>query len=218
MKDARWSLDHGRTVVFRLVTTPECDITRNPFSEHQKRGKGHMGQIFHACIVPDGEVRPIYDAQLRFADWKCDSRGRDVSFWLDDEADRHPFAGYSRRKGTTETGATFAAVFVLIEEERAVDLVTEEKIAAVRAPRKLSSQVHLMITGPRFLQFLTERNVKATQQLRELGLKWDGERARLWVKRALEIESLSELDRRQDKAEEFHERIRKPFAAWNGDR
>lgn len=207
--------------MFRLVTTPDCDISRNPFAEYQKRSKGVMGQIFHACIVPDGEVNPIYDGELRFSDWKCDARGRDVSFWLDDEADRHPFAGYSRRQGK-EVGSCFAAVFVLIDEpQQAVDKGAEENAEALldqRKVRKFSSQVHLIVTGARFVQWLTERNVKATAHLRSISLKWDGERAKLWVKQTLKIESLSELDRRPDKAEEFHERIRKPFAAWNGER
>ena len=82
-------------------------------------------------------------------------------------------------------------------------------------PRPLSSAAHLIVTSPRFIQWLNEKS-DWTAKLHKQGRQWDAQTARNYVKHALGIESLSDLDRLPDRAEAFHEQFRKPYAKWDG--
>lgn len=216
--NAKWELASGRTAEFRLIESSTTTGQLNPFKEYQKRRNGHVGQRFHGVIVPVGSEQPAYDGELMLCGWADSERGKTVKFWLDEEADRHPFAGYGKRSSSTP-GSLFMGAFALLSDEgKAID-VDQEGVADGRG-RRLSSQVHLMITSDMFVRFMNERSQK-TETLQKRGLTWasmhNGEMmTKAYVKSFLKIESLSDLDRDTTKAELFHRVFRIPYAKWAG--
>jgi hypothetical protein len=74
-------------------------------------------------------------------------------------------------------------------------------------PRKLSSSAHLLLGGALFLRYLQE--TKAT-----LVKEWTSEKARLYAKNVMKVESLSDLDRDPEAAKRFHQLIRRPYDMW----
>lgn len=189
----------------------------NPFKEYVRRRNGKVGQRFIAAIVPVGFETAAYDGEVMLAGWADTEKGKTVKFWLDEEAERHPFAGYDKR--TTKPGSLFMGAFRLLNDDQSDGDVTHEAETGQQG-RRLSSQIHLMVTSPLFCQFLTERS-KKTENLQSQGLRWDsmhnGEMmSKAYVKKVLGIESLSDLDRDATKAQEFHDVFRKRFAKWSG--
>lgn len=213
--NASWSLDSGRTIEFKLIEDPHADDRVHPFKQYQRRRGGRVGQIFHASIVEsDMARRMVYNGQLQLASWAESERGQSVRFWLDEEAERHPFAGYDKRT-RTEQGSKFALVLVqLTDDNQPVDQVAQGRAEAVeqaRGKRKLSAEAHLMVTGDAFLRYMT-----MCIPILDGQPPWTADRARRWVKWRVRIPSLADLDRDEEAAERFHELIRKPFAEWNG--
>lgn len=216
--NAKWELASGRTVEFRLIETADMAKQLNPFKEYQKRRNGHVGQRFHTAIVPVGSDVPAYDGEVMLCGWSDSERGKTVKWWLDEEADRHPFAGYGRRSHSSP-GSLFMAAFTLLSDEGKAEDEDQKGVAEGRG-RRLSSQVHLMITSRMFVRFMTERSQK-TPTLQRKGLSWDsvhnGEMmTKAYVKKLLGIESLNDLDRDATKAEQFHRIFRIPYASWSG--
>lgn len=74
-------------------------------------------------------------------------------------------------------------------------------------PKKFSSSVHLLVTGPLFVRWLRETKG-------ELVKEWTPELARRYAKKVIAVESLSDLDRDQAAVRRFHEHIRRPFERW----
>lgn len=221
LMNAKWELSSGRTVEFRLIETSMTEDDLNPFKEYQKRRNGHVGQRFHAAIVPVGAEIPAYDGEAMLAGWADTERGKTVKFWLDHEATTHPFAGFNKRTASG-TGTLFMGALVVLNcDGSAIDQHQQAVAEGRPAPaRKLSSQVHLMVTSPLFCQFLTERS-KKTATIHSKGLTWSsmhkGEMmSRAYVKSVLGIESLSVLDKDPAMADKFHNTFRRPFARWNG--
>lgn len=216
--NAKWELASGRTVEFRLIETADMAKQLNPFKEYQRRRNGHVGQRFHGSIVPVGSEEPAYDGEVMLCGWSDSERGKTVKWWLDEEADRHPFAGYGRRSSSAP-GSLFMGVFALLSDDGKAENQDQKSVAEGRG-RRLSSQVHLMITSPMFVRFMTERSRK-TAALQRNGKAWDtmhdGEMmTKAYIKKFLGIESLSDLDRDAGKAEMFHRTFRIPYARWSG--
>jgi hypothetical protein len=212
--NASWSLDSGRIVEFGLVESDDDPERVHPFKLYQRRRGGRIGQLFHAVIV-DTLARVVYDGMLQLASWSDTDRGKSARFWIDEDAERHPFAGYDKRT-RTEPGSKFTLVLVqLTDDNKPVDqvaLAREEALERARGQRKLSAEAHLMVTGERFLQYL--QNVAPPSKGQP---PWTADRARRWVKWRLGISSLSMLDSMENAGKRFHEEIRKPFAAWSDD-
>lgn len=216
--NAKWELASGRTVEFRLIEDVSTTKQLNPFKEYQRRRNGHVGQRFHVAIVPVGSETPAYSGEVMLCGWSDSERGKTVKWWLDEEADRHPFAGYGRRSASTPGSLFMAAFVVLTDEGEAVDL-NQQSVAEGRG-RRLSAQVHLMITSDMFVRFMTERSQR-TAALQKKGKSWsdmhNGEMmTKAYVKSFLKIESLADLDRDHSKAEQFHRIFRIPYAKWAG--
>lgn len=209
--NAKWELDSGRTVELRIVEQEDMSERINPFKLYQKKRAGKLGQRFHAAIVAVGEVNPTYDGELMLAGWADTEKGKTIKFWIDHEADAHPFAGYDRRS-STKVGQMFMAVLVELQDDgAAVDKEAEERTA----PRRLSKDAHFIVTGELFQQYLKERT-DIEVKLRKRGKVLDANTAKQYVRSMLGIESLKDLDTRADLASRFHEEIRKPFAKWGG--
>lgn len=199
------------------MESAESEGLINPFKDYVRRRGGRVGQRFHVSIVLVGAVSPLYDGQVMLMGWADSEKGKTVSLWLDEEADRHPFAGCEKRAAGKVGSLLIAAFVVLNDDEKPLSAPHER----TEGGRKLSAQVHLMITSPRFCKFLEERSQK-TATLTAQGLSWsstyNGEMmSRSYVKSVLQVESLSDLDRDPAKAELFHKVFRRPFSRWNGD-
>lgn len=215
---ATWDLSSGRTVELRILEKPGIDRV-NPFKQYTRRRNGHAGQLFAMAISEVGNSNIVYSSDGMLAGWgDSHDKGQWVKFWLDEEADRHPFAGYRRRHGQ-ELGQFFMVALVLLDSEgNAIDPTAEhlaEAAAESRKGRTISQQAHLMITGSMFVQYLREKS-SWTKTLIRQGREWDADLARRYVKWFLKIESLSDLDRYPEKEARFHREIREPFSKWSG--
>lgn len=201
-----------------MVEDAKTERHVNPFKDYQKRRNGKVGQRFHATFADIDTGNITYDSEVMLCGWADTERGKTVKLWLDEEADRHPFCGYHKRS-STGTGSFFIGLFVLIDcDGKPIDEKQEER--AQGGGRRLSSQIHLMITSDLFVRFMTERS-KKTATLTKQGLAWDslhkGEMmTKAYIKSFLKIESLADLDRDESKAKQFHEVFRKPFSNWSG--
>lgn len=193
-------------VEMRLVQTEAQFSAHNPFHQHQRRRGGRMGALFRAVFVDHLTQQITYDDTVQLAAWTTSNSGHSVKFWLDELASTHPFAGFIKRTAK-QPGSMFTMVLAEIPEDPVAD--TEED-----GPkrRRLSAQAHLIVTSALFVQYLTERPPRV------LPIAGDPtpESVRAWVKRRLGIESLSDLDHLEDRAEAFHRYIRRPFLEWQG--
>ena len=218
--NAKWELSSGRTVEVRLVETEDSEETINPFKEYQKRRANRLGQRFHACVTEVATAKTVYDGEMQLCGWAHTERGKTAKFWLDEEASAHPFSGYEKRSDS-KPGSMFMCAFVVLDDDQsAVNVEAEKKFKAAFEGRRLSSQVHLMITSPLFCRFMTERSQKTTS-LHEQGLQWSsihkGEMmTKAYIKQYLRIESLADLDRDETKAKLFHRVFRQPYSEWAG--
>jgi hypothetical protein len=145
-----------------------------------------------------------------------------VRFWIDEQADRHPFAGFHRRSLETPIGTMFMVVLVAIDDHgQPIDPNAEHLAGAVQAPRKgrtNSQWAHLIITSPRFCQWLREKEREFTPRILRQHGNWTPELARRYVVRwVLQSESLTVIDHDQVKLKLFHEKIRIPYSQWAGD-
>jgi hypothetical protein len=75
------------------------------------------------------------------------------------------------------------------------------------APRKLSSSAHLLVSSPLFVRYLAETKPTLVKE-------WSGDKARVYAKKLIKVESLSDLDRDPEAVRRFHELIRKPYDRW----
>lgn len=138
-----------------------------------------------------------------------------VSFWLDDEADHHPFAGRSGRKGDTP-GDMFMAGFVeLSDQDQPVDQGKRRRMEEGhrRIKQKLSQYSALLCMQDMFHTYLHERVTLNKKQIAKE--TWaDGDMAARYIRWKCGIESRSELDRDHQAARIFHDEIRRPYADW----
>lgn len=214
--DAKWDLNHGRTVKFRLMEEPGTPILMHPFASFTRRRGGRTGTRFRMVMTKNGADKPMFNAEVMLmSGGQPLGQGFWVSFWLDDEASHHPFAGYRGRRGDAP-GETFSAAFVeLDDDDSAIDQVKRGRVeeAHARAGQKLSQYAYLLCTNPMFLQFLSERAlVNGDPRTVEWWTKEN--HAARWLRWRCNIESRSELDRNAEAATVFHEEIRQPYSDW----
>lgn len=214
LMNAQWKIDEGRTVDLRLAGNGFDRV--HPFKKFQKKRAGRVGTRFHMSCADLQTEQVIFNGEVMLAGWTDTSnQGQTIKLWLDDEADRHPFAGYLRRTHKS-VGSIFAVALVeLSDDDAPVDQQAETALGDARTVRTtkkaLSSSAHLMVTGELFVRYVRE-----TVRFKP-GIIVTPDVARRWVKDRLQVESLSDLDRDPGKAREYHEVIRRPFARWNGE-
>lgn len=190
----------------------------NPFKEYVRRRNGKVGQRFAGSIVEIKLQAVVYGGELMLCGWADTEKGKTVKFWLDEEAERHPFAGFDKRTAGG-LGTMFMGAFAILDCDQK-DIDPEARKIVENGGRRLSSQIHLMITSAQFAKFMTERS-RRTATLHQKQLTWssihNGEMmTKAYVKAFLGIESLADLDRDKGKAEMFHKVFRQPFARWSG--
>jgi len=211
--DARWELQNGRTVKFRLVEgVSHTGI--HPFKQFTRKRGGRVGSRFQVSFVPaTGE--PIMLEAMLAGGGEPLAQGQWVKFWLDDEADHHPFAGYHGRT-KDQPGDIFTAVFVEIDDdETPVDQVAQARLEKARTKQGLSNYAALLSYNDNFLQYLAEK-VEVAGELHPVDW-WRGEdHVARYIRWKCEIVSRSELDTVDVAAATFHREIRQPFKDWYG--
>lgn len=136
--------------------------------------------------------------EVMLAGWSDSHQGgAKLTFWLTDDADLEHFRMATVRKGKT-AGQRYYMVLAEIEDDETVK---------DQPSRKASSDAHLMVTGPQFVDYVRQTIKNAAD--------WTPDRVRNWVKWSIGVESLSELDRDPAKLKAFHDIIRRPFAAFS---
>lgn len=204
--NAKWDLDSGRTVEFRI--TGEFSSMRHPFKDFTRKRNGRVGTRFKSVCARSAVGEIQYDGEMMLADWQeKPGTGMTVRFWLDDEATAHPFAGCTKR-GRSAPGEMFALALVELNEMNERVQPDQEDLQHGRKKRTLSQDAHLMVTSEMFVQYLREMSPRKDG--------WSPQSAKDYVKAKLGIESLSVLDHDPAKRADFHEKIRRPYADWNG--
>ncbi len=214
--DAKWDLISGRTVKFRLMEEPGKPIMMHPFAHFIRRRGGRVGTRFHMVMTVIGKDEPMFTGEVMLmSGGQPLGQGFWVSFWLDDEADHHPFAGYRGRRGDTP-GDMYSAAFVeLDDDDSAIDQRKRALVedAHARATQKLSQYCYLLCSNKMFILYLEERE-PVNEQAQTI--KWWAKEDRVarWVRWRCNIESRAELDTNPKAANIFHEQIREPYADW----
>lgn len=200
MINARWDLESGRTVDFRIAG--DGFERMHPFKKFQRKRGGKVGTIFAAAIVDQyGEIRVNSEVMLK--GWtETATGGQQFSLWLDNEASLHPFAGCRQRK-REEPGEMFK--LTLLESAEHI----EPREATVKVQKPSNAAFFLVCKTPMFVQYLKETR-------RSMVERWDPDVAKAYVKSVLEIESLSDLDKLPGKVLEYQEKIVKPYERWRG--
>jgi hypothetical protein len=214
--DAKWDLLSGRTVKFRLMEEPDRPMLMHPFVNFTRRRGGRVGTRFHMAMTVIGKEEPMFTGEVMLmSGGQPLGQGFWVSFWLDDEAIHHPFAGYRGRKGD-RPGDMYSAAFVeLDDDDSAIDQVKRRKVedAHARAGQTLSQYCYLLCNNEMFILYLEERAlVKGTSRTIHWWAKDD--RVARWVRWRCNIGSRSDLDTDKEAAKIFHEQIREPYADW----
>lgn len=201
--NARWDLESGRSVDFRVAG--DGFERMHPFKSFQRKRGGRLGTRFAAAIVDSLGVLRL-NSEVMLKTWsESATGGQQVSLWLDEEGTTHPFTGCRHRK-RDEPGEMFKLSLIELQDDNTPDPVQRE--GRVRT-RTVSQDAHLKITSPMFVQYMkeTKSHIRAD---------WDGALAKLWVKSRLDIESLGDLDKLPHKAQEYRDQIVKPFERWQG--
>src|SRR5436190_7443900 len=87
---AQWDLQSGRTVTFRIAGEPYGRV--HPFKKYQQRRGGKVGSRFTAAFARSTTGEALSTFEVMLMSWKDSSTaGQQVSFWIDDEPDAHPF-------------------------------------------------------------------------------------------------------------------------------
>lgn len=188
----------------------------NPFKKYVKRRSGRVGQRFKGAIVEIETQTVAYSGDLQLLGWADTEKGKTVRFWLDEEAERHPFAGFDKR--SAKPGTLFVTKLVLIDDDESpIDEKAEERVSG---GKRISQSIYIMLHSALFIQFMNERS-NNTASLQAQGLGWDtvirGESMiKKHIKRFLKIESLSDIDRDPELQRRFDEEIARPFRRWVG--
>jgi hypothetical protein len=211
--DARWELQNGRTVKFRLVEGV-AHTGIHPFKQFTRKRGGRVGSRFQVSFVPANGEPMMMEAMLAGGGEPL-AQGQWVKFWLDDEADHHPFAGYHGRT-KDRPGDIFTAVFVEIDDdETPVDQVAQKRLEHAHRKQGLSNYAALLSYNDNFMRYLAEK-VEVSGELHTTDW-WDkDDHIARFIRWKCEIGSRAELDSNGTAAAKFHDEIRTPFKDWYG--
>ena len=217
--DAKWELNSGRTVKFRLVGSDETPMIVHPFAEFVRRRGNRVGTRFMAAITRVGEDEVFYQGELMLAGGGNPlGQGMWVRFWMDEEATSHPFSGCAGRQ-RNEPGDLFMAAFVELDSDD--EPINQEKRARIEkangAPKggPLCKWAATKGHDKLFHQWLSEC-VPTKKGLRPISWWTEpGEdRVAWWVRWICGVESRADLDNNAQAADKFHDRIRRPYSEW----
>lgn len=216
--DAKWELNSGRTVKFRLVGTDDTPMILHPFAQFVRRRGNRVGTRFHTAITRVGDDDVFYQGELMLAGGGNPlGQGMWVRFWMDEEDASHPFAGCAGRQ-RNEPGDLFMAVFVELDSDD--EPINQEKRARAEQANgagkggPLARWAAMRSHDNLFLQYLSEQVPLPDKKLRSAAW-WDhGDHVARWIRWICGIESRADLDNNPKAGEVFHERIRRPYSEW----
>ncbi len=217
--DAKWELNSGRTVKFRLVGSDETPMIVHPFAEFVRRRGNRVGTRFMAAITRVGEDEVLFQGELMLAGGGNPlGQGMRERYWMDEEATSHPFSGCAGRRAN-EPGDLFMAAFVELDSDD--EPINQEKRARIEkangAPKggPLCKWAATKGHDKLFHQWLSEC-VPTKKGLRPISWWTEpGEdRVAWWVRWICGVESRADLDNNAQAAEKFHDRIRRPYSEW----
>lgn len=143
------------------------------------------------------KVPTAFEGEVMLAGWSdSHNGGAKVTFWLSDDEDLEAFRKMTVRKGKI-AGQRLMCVLVEIDEQE----------QPVVQRNNLSSQAHLMVTGPYYVQYCRATVPGAAA--------WTAERCKVYAKRGIQVDSLSELDTDPGAARRFRDFIQRPLAEWS---
>lgn len=216
--DAKWELGRGRTVKFRIVDDPHAPLVVHPFAQFVRRRGGRKGTRFRAAFARYGEDEAFYTGEaMLMSGGNPLGQGMWVSFWLDDEADHHPFAGCTGRS-SDKPGDLFAVAFVeLDDEDRAVNQEKRERVERAHGRGgQLAKMAALFCQNELFFAWLSETVTFKDNALRSKEWWAEDEHAARWIRWMCGVESRADLDHNPRAEEIFHAKIRRPYLDWKG--
>jgi len=218
MARADWNDENGSTVTFKLPMDKDAEDRRNPFHAFTKRRKGRAGTRFMMVCqtyAKDALRHLLYEDEVMLAGWNdSQTNGHTAKFWLCGDLLGHPFDGICRKQ------PLIISLVELDDDEEIIDQKVRDRVEkqSTRPSERPSYAAAMLCKNEGFWTWIGH-DERVKQRLREEpDLAMDMEDvAREWLCRAMEIESRSELDKSEVLAEKFHNQIRKPFVAWQGD-
>jgi hypothetical protein len=216
--DAKWELNSGRTVKFRLVSSDETPMILHPFAQFVRRRGHRVGTRFYVAITRVGDEQVFYQGELMLAGGGNPlGQGMWVRFWMDEEATSHPFSGCAGRRGN-DPGDLFEAAFVELDDDD--EPINQEKRARLErangAPKGGAMCRWAAMRGHDglFLQWLSEEMPLPDKKLRPVAWWAREDHVARWIRWLCGVESRADLDNNAKAGEIFHERIRRPYSEW----
>lgn len=213
--DAEWKLNTGRTVKFRLVSDNGPMIV-HPFLAFVRRRGNRVGSRFMVAATRVGDETVFFQGEMMLAGGGNPlGQGMWVRFWLDDEADSHPFAGCAGRHGD-EPGDLFEAAFVeLDDDDQPINQKKRDRVEKhKRRQGGLCRWAATRSNDKLFLQYLSENITMPDSKSRPVSWWQRKDHVARWIRWTCQIESRADLDTNAKAAEHFHERIRRPYSEW----
>jgi len=216
--DAEWKLNTGRMVKFRLVGTDDTPMILHPFAQFVRRRGNRVGTRFMAAITRVGDDQVFFQGELMLAGGGNPlGQGMWVRFWMDDEADSHPFAGCAGRQ-RNEPGDLFMAAFVELDsDDEPINQEKRARIEKANGARKGGPLCKWAATKGQdklFLQWLSEAIQMPDKKYRPVAWWEQDDRVARWIRWLCGVESRADLDNNAQAAENFHDRVRRPYSEW----
>lgn len=202
--EAKWNDKDGHLVKFKIAEPDESKP--NPFKAYTKRRGGRAGTRFRSGVSHVQGSPFEYNDELMLAGWgDTSTQGYTVTFWCEPpNVGMHPFQGYTRG-----LDSFMVALVELDDNEEQIDQQQRERVENAMRPRRrqtLSQAAAMLCGNPQFWEWI--ETVDGYQGS-------DSESAAVWMRERLGIESRRELDSDHEKAQMYHEMIRKPFVRWS---
>jgi hypothetical protein len=136
-----------------------------------------------------------FQGEMMLLQWaESSTRGRTVTFLLDETGEQHPFREFSIKSGK-RAGQRFMAVLVELDEN---DQPVEQQM-------KLSQQAFIFCNDPQFWEWANERTFDNID---------NADAARAFILNLLRITSRSQIDSDPEVADGFKRLILQPFNAY----
>lgn len=136
-----------------------------------------------------------FQGEIMLLQWaESSTRGRTVTFLLDEQTEQHPFREFAIKSGK-RAGQRFMAVLVEIDEND----------QPVQQQMKLSQQAFLLCNDPEFWEWANERTFDTVD---------NADAARFWMLGLLGITSRSQIDADPEVADKFKRLVLTPFNTY----
>lgn len=136
-----------------------------------------------------------FQGELMLLQWaESSTRGRTVTFLLDNDAESHPFRDFTIKSGK-RAGQRFMCVLVQLDEDE----------QPVKQQMRLSQLAFLYCRDPEFWYWASERSFDKVDS---------EETAKKWMLQMLNMESRSEIDQSADNQQRFIMLVKIPYEQY----